>query len=219
MVECHRFGSTTVAKLSDPHELKQLLSDPLLKSENVIIKPNLVASVPGAATDPRSLRVLLEALDSRFIVAESHIVTRSMKLANSDRWSDAPVEDGVSITVKGKKVNWIWLLVSDEGWRWLLKKPDWGWFREGGYWDQIRKEEKEFLDARGYTDLFKEFDVEYINVTDEVWSGRAADPAEVKLAVEARYEPVFTEKLYGLVPKKLYDLRGSTFISYAKMQP
>jgi len=219
MVECHRFGPTTIAKLGDPHELKKLLSDPWLKSDTVIIKPNLVASVPGVATDPRSLRVLLEVLDSRVIVVESHIVARSMKLANSSRWGDAPAEDGVSITVKGKKVNWIWLLVSDEGWKWLLKKPDWEWFREGGYWDQIKREEKEFLDARGYTDLFKEFGVEYVNVTDEIWSGRAADPTEVKQAVESRFEPAFTEKLYGLVPKRLYDLRGSTFISYAKMQP
>ncbi|MDH5704040.1 MAG: DUF362 domain-containing protein [Aigarchaeota archaeon] len=219
MVECHRFGPTTISKLSDPHELKELLVDPWLKSETVIIKPNLVASVPGAATHPQALRVLLEALDSHIIVTESHAVTRSMKLANSDKWSDAPAEDGVSITIKGKKVNWIWLLVSDEGWRWLLRKPDWDWFREGGYWDQIKKEEKAFLDSRGYTDLFKEFDVEYVNITDEVWSGRVADPAEVKQAVESRYKPAFTEKLYGFVPKKLYDLRGSTFISYAKMQP
>jgi len=219
LVECHRFGPTTVAKLGDPHELKQLLSNPWLKSENVIVKPNLVASVPGAATHPQALRVLLEALDSHILVTESHSVARSLKLANSDRWSDAPPEDGVSITVKGRKVNWIWLLVSDEGWRWLLRRPDWDWFREGGYWDQIMKEEKAFLDSRGYTDLFKEFSVEYVNVTDEIWSGRMADPAEVKKAVESRYKPAFTEKLYGFVPKRLYDLRGSTFISYAKMQP
>ena len=219
MIEFYKFGQNTLAKLSDPHELKQLLSDPWLKSDTVIIKPNFVASVPGAATDPRSLRVLLEALDSRVIVTESHSVARSLKLANSDRWSDAPPEDGVSITIKGKKVNWIWLLVSDEGWRWLIRKPDWGWFREDGYWDQIRNEEKAFLDSCGYTDLFKEFNVEYVNVTDEVWSGRVADPAEVKQAVESRYKPAFTKKLYGFVPRKLYDLRGSTFISYAKMQP
>ena len=215
----YRFGPTTITKLSDPHELKELLVDPWLKSETIIIKPNLAASVPGAATDPRALRVLLEALDSRVIVTESHIVTRSLKLANSDRWGDSPPEDGVSITIKGKKVNWIWLLVSDEGWRWLLRRPDWSWFREGGYWDQIKKEEKAFLDSRGYTDLFKEFDVEYVNVTDEVWSGRVADSAEVKRAVESQYKPAFTDKLYEFVPKKLYDLRGSTFISYAKMQP
>ncbi len=215
----YRFGPTTIAKLSNPHELKELLVDPWLKSETIIIKPNLVASAPGIATDPQALRVLLEALDSHIIVTESHIVTRSMKLMQPERWIDAPADDGVSITIKGKKVNWIWLFVSDEGWRWLLKKPDWGWFKEGGYWDQIKKEEKIFLDSRGYTDLFKECDVEYVNVTDEVWSGRVADPAEVKLAVESHYKPAFTEKLYGLVPKKLYDLKGSTFISYAKMQP
>jgi len=74
------------------------------------------------------------------------------------------------------------------------------------------------LDARGYSDLFKEFNVEYVNIADEVWNGRNADPADVKQIVESKYGEVFTEKLYGIVPKKLYNLRGSTFISLAKLQ-
>jgi uncharacterized protein (DUF362 family) len=213
----HKFGPTTLAKLSDPKELKQILVDPWLKSETIILKPNLVASAPGIATDPEALRALLEALDSRIIVAEGHCLPRSMKLTRVEDWGSAPPEDGMGIRVEGKKVNWIWLM-SDEGWRWQIRHPDWGWFREGGHWGQIRKEEKTFLDSRGYTDLFREFGVEFINVTDEVWSGRVADPAEVKRAVESRFKPAFIDKLYGMVPKRLHDLRGSTFISFSKMQ-
>ncbi len=202
----HRFGQTTIAKLSDPHELKQLLIDPWLQSETVIIKPNFVSTDPGYATDPEALRALLEALDSHIVVTESHMVPRSTNL----------IEGGMDFTVGGEEVNWIWLMGGD-GWRWQMENPDWGWFREGGHWDQIKKEDKAFLDERGFTDLFNEFDVEYVNVTDEVWSGRIADPVDVKRAVESHFKPAFTKKLYGMVPKKLYGLRGSTFISFAKM--
>jgi len=60
--------------------------------------------------------------------------------------------------------------------------------------------------------------VDYVNVTEEVWNERAADPAEVKRVVESQFTPVQTERLYGMVPKKLYDLRRSTFISLARLK-
>jgi len=82
----------------------------------------------------------------------------------------------------------------------------------------MKKEDKTFLDEYGFTDLFEEFDVTYVNVTDEVWSGRTADPTEVKQSVESRFNAVQIEKLYSMIPKKLYDLRGSTFISLARLK-
>ena len=78
--------------------------------------------------------------------------------------------------------------------------------------------DKAFRDEHGFTDLFNEFNVSYVNVTDEVWSERIADPAEVERSVETRFKPVKKDKLYSMVPKKLYDLRGSTFISLAKLK-
>ena len=213
----YSFGPTTLVKLSDPKELKQVLNDPWLESETVIIKPNLVASAPGSYTSPETLRILLESLDSRVVVTEGHCIARSMKLTRQDEWDKAPVDEEMGIYVKGKKVNWIWLM-SDEGWRWQISHHGWRWFREGGHWDQLKKEEKTFLDTLGFADLFQEFGVEYVNVTDEVWSGRVADPVEVKRVVESRFKPVFKDKLYSMLPKKLYDLRGSTFISLSKLQ-
>jgi len=99
-----------------------------------------------------------------------------------------------------------------------MENRDWDWFKNGGHYDQIKKEDRAFLDKYGFTDLFNEFNVTYVNVTDEVWSGRIADPTEVKNAVETRFKPVQIDKLYSMVPKKLYDLRGSTFISFAKLK-
>lgn len=203
----HRFGQTTIAKVSDSNELRQILVDPWLESETIIIKPNWVSAEPADFTDSETLKMMLEALDSHIVITESHQINRSLNL----------LEEGMSFTVGDNKVNWKWLLKGD-GWNWLIKNPDWDWFKRGGHWDQIKKEEKAFLDEHGFTDLFKEFDINYINVTDEVWSGSIADPTEVKRLVETRFKPVKTDKLYSMVPKKLYDLRGSTLISFAKLK-
>ena len=201
----HRFGQTTIAKVSNSDELRRLLVDPWLESETIIVKPNWVSQEPADFTDSEALRALFEALDSRIVVTESHMLAR------------ARLEEGLTFTVGDKEVNWMWLMAGD-GWGWLLENPEWDWFREGGHWDQIRKEDEAFLDEHGFTDLFKEFDVEYVNVTEEVWSGRITDPAKVKSSVESRFKPVREDKLYSMVPKKLYDLRGSTFISFAKLK-
>jgi len=204
---CHRFGSTTVAKVSGSGELRQLLVDPWFESETVVIKPNWVSTEPAGFTDSRTLRMFLEVLDSRVVVTECLHIGRSMNL----------LKDGMSFTVGDKEVNWRWLL-KGEGWNWLVENADWDWFRKGGHWEQIRKEDKAFLDEYGFSDLFQEFDVDYVNVTEEVWSGRAADSGEVKRLVESRFAPVQVERLYGMVPKKLFDLRGSTFISLARLK-
>jgi len=204
-IPLHRFGQTTIAKVRNSDELKQVLVDPLLESETIIVKPNWVSWEPAGFTDTEALRALFEALDSRIVVTESHMLAR------------AHLEEGLTFTIGEKEVDWLWLW-RGEGWRWLREKPDWDWFTEGGHWDQIRKEDKAFLDDQGFTDLFEEFDVEYVNVTEEVWSGRIADPAKVKRSVESRFKPVREDKLYNMVPKKLYDLRGSTFISFAKLK-
>jgi len=203
----YHFGETTFAKISDSSDLREALDDPWLESETVIVKPNWVSVEPEGFVDAKIMRTIFEALDSHIVVTESLHIGRSFNL----------LPDGLPFTVEGQEVNWRWLLKGD-GWRWLYDEPDWGWFREGGHWEQILKEDEAFLDEQGFTDLFQEFNVEYVNTTDEVWSGRNADPAEVKEAVESRFAPVRFERMYGMVPQRLYDLRGSTFISLARLK-
>jgi len=178
----YRFGQTTIARVSGSDELRQILVDPWFESETIIIKPNWASTEPADFTDSKTLRTVLEALDSHIVVTESYTIGRSLNL----------LKEGMSFTVGDKEVNWKWLLKGD-GWNWLIENPDWDWFKKGGHWDQIKKEDKAFLDKYGFTDLFKEFDVSYINATDEVWSGRIADPAEVKKSVESRFKPVQTD--------------------------
>ncbi|KKK41294.1 MAG: hypothetical protein Lokiarch_44130 [Candidatus Lokiarchaeum sp. GC14_75] len=204
----HMFGETTVAKLSEPFKLKKLLVDPWFESETIIIKPNWVSTMPGHFTSLKTLRLLLENLDSKIVVTES-----------STHVFNEPLEDGLNFIAEGKEQNWKWLLAG-HGWKWLIKNPNWDWFKRDGHWDHLKKGVKTFLDQNGYTDLFNEFNVTYINVTDEIWSGRIADQTEVKKIVGEYFKPIDLEldKLYSMVPKKLYDLRGSLFISLAKLK-
>jgi hypothetical protein len=168
-----QFGPVTIARARSAADLKQLLIDPWFKTDKIIIKPNWVSTEPSGFTDSQTLRMFLEALDSHIVVTECLHLGRSMNL----------LKEGMRFTVEGQEVNWKWLM-KGEGWKWGLENPDWDWFRKGGHWNQIQKEEKAFLDEYGFTDLFTEFNVDYVNVTEEVWNERAADPAEVKRVVE-----------------------------------
>jgi uncharacterized protein (DUF362 family) len=201
------FGSTTIARVTNSDELRKILTDPWLNSETIVIKPNWVSTEPGDFTDVDALRILFETLDARLVVVESYMLGRSMNLQ----------DNGMSFTAGDKEVNWRWLLKGD-GWNWLIENPSWEWFQQGGHWDQIRVEDNAFLEKYGFRDLFDEYNVSYINVTEEVWSGRIADPDEVKQSVESRFKPVKFEKLYHSVPQKIFDLRGSTFISFARLK-
>ena len=73
----HRFGQTTIAKVRNSQELNQILIDPWLESKSIIIKPNWATVETAYFTDSETLRMLFEALDSRIIITESHIFTRS----------------------------------------------------------------------------------------------------------------------------------------------
>ena len=189
-----QFGSVTVSRVRTPTDLRQLLKDPWLMMDEIIIKPNWFSPHPANFTDAETLRVLLEALDSRVIVIEAYSMER---------------QDGsMKFTVDGEEVDW----------RWIMKHPNWDWIKNGNRWTEIRKQDKWFLDEFGFTDLFNEHEVEYVNVTEEVWQGRIADVEKVKKAVETRFPPVLREELYGLIPQRLYELRGSTLISLGKVK-
>ena len=189
-----RFGPVTVGRVRGSIDLKRLLTDPWLKSEVFIVKPTWYSPHPGNFTDAETLRILLEALEGRVFVTESYTLDRH--------------DGSMRFTVDGEEVNW----------RWILRHPSWDWIKEEGRWDQLRRQDRWFLDEYGFTDLFKEYGVEYINVTEEVWQGRTADPGEVEEAVKAKFTPVLKEELYSNVPKRLYELRGATLISLGRVK-
>jgi hypothetical protein len=178
----------------------------LLQSDPLIIKADWVGMEDGSPRNLEALRCITEAAKGKVIVTEGHQLWRSRILE----------PNGLKFTVNDKEVNWDWLL-QGKGWTWLIRqRADWSFFIKGPHWSHIMKEEHAFLEKHGFTDFFKDNDIEYINVTDEIWSGRNADPKKVKEAVESKYTPVFTEKLYGFVPEKLYKHRDSTLVSLSK---
>jgi len=194
VLSLRQFGSVTLGRVRESADLRRLLSDPLFESDILIVKPSWYSPHLGNFTDAETLGMLLEALDGRVVVTEAYSMDR---------------QDGtMKFTVDGEEVDW----------RWILKHPSWDWIREEGHWDQIREQDRWFLNEHGFTDLFAEHDVEYVNVTEEVWQGRTADHRKVKEAVESRFAPVFREELYGYVPSRLYELRGAPLISFGRVK-
>ena len=85
-------------------------------------------------------------------------------------------------------------------------------------WEWIREQDEKFLHATGFDVLFREYNVEYVNLTEEVWSERIASPESVQKAVQAAFPPVRRKQLYEQVPERVYDLRGRKLISFAKLK-
>lgn len=83
---------------------------------------------------------------------------------------------------------------------------------------RVRKSENEFLTHTGIHSTIQDFDIEYINVTEEIFSQENADPNLVQKQVESLYEPIYNPELYSFVPEKLYALRQGTFINLAKFK-
>jgi len=80
----------------------------------------------------------------------------------------------------------------------------------------LRKGDRWFRAFAGIDRVLEMHQVEYLNLTEEIWAGRTADPALVRQAVEERYAPVQFEEQYARVPARLYELRGGTLLSLAK---
>ena len=144
----HQFGSTTIAKVSNSNELRELMGKSLPASETIIIKPNWVSTDPAEFTEADTLRMLFEVLDARIIVVESYCLARALNI----------LKNGMSFSIGDQTVNWRWLLLG-KGWNWMIENPDWSWFKEGGHWEHLKKEEQAFLDEFDFSELFEKFKV------------------------------------------------------------
>lgn len=80
----------------------------------------------------------------------------------------------------------------------------------------LRENDEWFLKLSGIGDVLKKHDVEYLNLSEELWSKRVCEPDQIKSLVESRFEPLVNDNLYSMVPTRLYDMRGGTLLSIAK---
>lgn len=85
-------------------------------------------------------------------------------------------------------------------------------------WEWLRDQDQRFLKTSGMGELLKKYDAEYINITEEYWSGRVVNADQIQRTVESRYQAVSHKELYGMIPEKLFKLRNLPLISYAKIK-
>jgi len=84
-------------------------------------------------------------------------------------------------------------------------KKMWKWVKEQDVW---------FLRYSGIEKVLKKHGVEYINITEEVWNRRTVANEKIQNIVEERFGPLKNEEMYGFVPRKVYDLRDHSLISF-----
>jgi uncharacterized protein (DUF362 family) len=80
----------------------------------------------------------------------------------------------------------------------------------------LRKGDRWFLEHSGNQKVLDKYQVEYLNLTEEVWAGRTADPAQIQQLVEEKFSPVQFNELYSKIPARLYELRGGSLLSLSK---
>ncbi|MFX1251440.1 MAG: DUF362 domain-containing protein [Promethearchaeota archaeon] len=79
-----------------------------------------------------------------------------------------------------------------------------------------RRNEDWFLKNSGIGQILEKHEVEYLNLTEEVWAGRTCSADTIRTEVESRFGPLENEILYSLVPSRLYDMRGGSILSLTK---
>ncbi len=189
-----KIGAVNLSKISDSADFKKILPKNVLDSETFIIKPNWFSPHPGNFTEAKALKLLFEVLDGKVIIIESYTLEK---------------QDGtLKFTVNDQDVNW----------KWIMEHPDWNWIKEKKRWDQLRKQDDWFLSEYGFKDLFSEFGIEYLNITEEIWRGYSADSKKIKREVESIYTPVANEELYQMFPSRLLNHKDQVFINFGKVK-
>ena len=109
------------------------------------------------------------------------------------------------------------LVVESYGWarcREAVEEKKYGPFNR----EALRKADKWFLRYSGIDKVLKKHDVEYLNITEEVWAGRIAEQETIQKIVEDSYTPLQMKEMASFVPQRLYDLSDGTFLNLAKLK-
>lgn len=84
--------------------------------------------------------------------------------------------------------------------------------------DFLRENDKWFLEIAGLEELLEKYNVEYVNITEEVWKGEVVDPEIIREIVEKKFSAVQHKELYGVIPKKIFGLKNAVLIDLAKIK-
>jgi uncharacterized protein (DUF362 family) len=84
--------------------------------------------------------------------------------------------------------------------------------------EALRMSDKWFLRYSGIDKVLKKHDVEYLNVTEEVWANRVVEDETINEIVEDSYSPLHMTELASCVPQRLYDLSDGSFLNLSKLK-
>ncbi|MFX0205407.1 MAG: DUF362 domain-containing protein [Candidatus Hodarchaeota archaeon] len=128
------------------------------------------------------------------------------------------------VYTEAKILDWILSAIDDE----VIIIESYGWARnkeavtkkEYGPMgvNDLRSSDQWFLDFSGIGKILKKHNVEYINITEEVWAKRIVDPTIIQRHVEDLFPPVHNEEMYSYVPQRLYEMKKGTLLSLAKLK-
>ena len=127
-------------------------------------------------------------------------------------YTEAILLDWVLSSIKSEA-----LVVESYGWarsEEALQTGGWGSFER----EDLRKSDQWFLEFSGIGKILKKHDVEFLNITEENWANRTADPDLIKEIVEKKYFTLEREEFYHFVPERLYEMRGGDLLSLAKVR-
>ncbi len=127
-------------------------------------------------------------------------------------YTEATILDWVLTAVDGDA-----LVVESYGWartKEALETGGWGSFEP----EDLRKSDRWFLEYSGIGKVLEKHGVEFLNITEENWGHRTADPETIRGAVEEKHRPLEREDFYGFVPERLYEMRRCDLLSLAKVR-
>ncbi len=84
--------------------------------------------------------------------------------------------------------------------------------------DALRESDRWFFDYSKIRNVLEAHNVEFLNVTEEVWANQIVEPDVIRHHVEDKYPAVYNEEMYSMVPSRLYELKHGTFLSLAKLK-
>ncbi|MFW9835536.1 MAG: DUF362 domain-containing protein [Candidatus Thorarchaeota archaeon] len=84
--------------------------------------------------------------------------------------------------------------------------------------EDLQNSDKWFLRYAGIDKVLQKHDVEYLNITEEVWADRTVDDETIQAIVEDSYSPLVMRELAGFVPQQLYDMSDGTLLNLSKLK-
>ncbi|PYG87950.1 uncharacterized protein DUF362 [Ruminiclostridium sufflavum DSM 19573] len=86
------------------------------------------------------------------------------------------------------------------------------------HWDYLKEQDAVYLKKTGLAEVLQKHDAQYINISEEYWSGRCVETEKIKALVEKKFSPLYHQEFYGFIPQRLFEKRHLPMISLAKIK-